>query len=168
MTHLFNAVIAIDSSSAVSITNWQIWLILGVALAISLALYLLRSIGLYVLAKRQGIQKAYLAWIPCVWIFVACKLLGNARFFNQPIQNLAVIMTIVFAIAEVLTFVYNFLLYFPLLEYVIMGGNVYIGKASQFGGELVPYLQIGEGVNVYVTKHLYPLGMSVSIVNKIL
>ena len=168
MTDLFDAIIAIDNSSAISITNWQIWLIFGLAMAISLSLYLLRSIGIYVLAKRQGIRKAYLAWIPCVWIYVVCKLLGNARFLNQPIRSFAHLMTIAFAIAEVLTFVYNFLQYFPLLEYMLMGGNVYVGKASQFGGELFAYLSVGEGVNVYVTQQLYPLGMSISTVDKVL
>ena len=157
MTETFSASIGTGKFNTISIDNWQIWSIIGVALAIYLALYLLRSIGLYVLAKRQGINKAYLAWIPCVWLYVVCKLLGNARIFNQPVQSLALIMTIAFSVAQVLTFVYNFLRYFPLLEYVIMGGDVYIGKASQFGGELFAYLQVGEGVNVFVTKQIYPL-----------
>ena len=33
-------------------------------LAVSLAFYLLRSIGLYVLAKKNGVKHAFLAWIP--------------------------------------------------------------------------------------------------------
>ena len=169
MTDLFKAVVAINSSSAISLANWQIWLTLGIVLAINVALYLLRSIGLYVLAKRQGISKAYLAWIPCVWLYVVCKLLGNARIFNQPVQSLALIMTIAFSVAQVLTFVYNFLLYFPLLEYALIGGEtLYVGTSAQFGGELIRYMDLDSGLGVYVTKVIYPFGMSASTLKTIL
>ncbi len=169
MTNTFSAVVDTGNSNFITIQTWQIWSIIGVAFAIYLGLYLLRSIGLYMLAKRQGIKKAFLAWIPCVWLFVVCKLIGNSRFFNQPVQNLALVMCIFFSIAEVLTFIYNFLLYFPLLEYaVIRGETLYIGNSYEVGSSLVPYLNISGGIGIYVEKTIYPFGMSVKTLSNVI
>ncbi len=168
MIGLFTAFVSISDTSVAKLENWQIWLILGAVFGIYLALYLLRSIGLYVLAKRQGVKKAYLAWIPGVWLFVVCKLLGNARIFNQPVQSLAVLMTVVFSIAEFLTFVYSFLLYFPLFDYAIISGQtLYIGTKGQFS-ELVGYMSLDNGLGVYVQKQINPFGMGVATLSKIL
>ncbi len=169
MTNLFSAVVSISDTQAVRLENGQIWLFLGLTFAFYLALYLLRSIGLFVLAKRQGVKKAFLAWIPGVWLFVLCRVLKNARIFNQPVQSLAVFMTVIFSIAEFLSFVYSFLLYFPLFDYALIGGGtLYIGTKAQFGGELIRYLNLDSGLGVYVTKVIYPFGMSVSTLSKII
>ncbi len=165
MTTTFNAIVGTSKFNTISVQDWHIWSGLGIALAIYLALYVLRSIGLYVLAKKQGVRKAFLAWIPGVWMFIACKLVGNARFFSQPMQNLALLMCIAFSIAEFLTFAYSFLTYFPLIEYaVIRGETIYIGTSAQAGSSLISYM----GTGFFVEKQIYPFGMSARTLYQIL
>lgn len=100
------------------------------ALAI-LAFYLLRSFGIYTLAKRNGIKNAYLAFIPCLWVYLVCKLIGNARFFIGSFSKLAVLICAVFTLGEVLVFVYNFINYFPLIMYFLQGGTITILEAEE-------------------------------------
>ena len=169
MTSIINAIVTMTGSKATAVQNSQIWLAIITALLVYSALYVLRSIGLYVLAKRQGVKKAYLAWIPCIWLYTLCKVLGNARIFNQPVQSFALLMTILFSVAEVLTFVYGFLLYFPLLEYAIIGGEtLYIGSPSQFGNEFIQYVAFDGNTGIFVTKQIYPFGMKIATLDKIL
>ena len=47
------------------VDNWMIWLYVGVIAAVTIAFYLLRSIGIYTLAKRLGIKRAILACKVC-------------------------------------------------------------------------------------------------------
>ena len=169
MTSVITTMISMFGTNATTLKSWQTLLILVLIFAVYLAIYLLRSIGLYVLAKRQGVNKAYLAWIPGVWLFVVCKLLGNARIFNQPVQSLAVLMCVVFSISEFLTFVYGFLLYFPLVEYAVFGGqNLYIGTYSQFGNSLISYISLDNTTAIFVEKQIYPFGLNISTLDKIL
>ncbi len=96
-----------------------VWAYLAIYFAITLALYLLRSIGLFTLAKRQNVKCARLSWVPFVWFYVACKLVGNARFFNKPIEKIAIILTVIFAVSEFLTFASQFLTYYPIFGNMI-------------------------------------------------
>ena len=105
--------------------SW-IWIIAISSLLLPTAFYVLRSIGLYVMAKRQGFEKAYLAWIPCVWIFIACKLIGKVKIFGSTFEKLALIFFIILTISEVLTLAYNFLIYFPLVGNFLMGRDIWI------------------------------------------
>ncbi len=93
-------------------------------LAVILAFYVLRSIGIYKLAVNQGIDKAFMAFIPCVWIFVACKLLGKIKFFGVSFEQVALIVCIVFSCCQVVPFVYNFLRLFPYFAYYLEGGSL--------------------------------------------
>ena len=56
------------------LSNGWIIAIALIALVVIVGLYLLRSFGLYKLAKNNGVDKAFIAWIPCVWVYTACKL----------------------------------------------------------------------------------------------
>ena len=47
-----------------------------IALAVLLAFYALRSIGIYVIAKKQEQKHAFLAFVPFAWLYIVCKLLG--------------------------------------------------------------------------------------------
>ena len=99
----------------------------AIIVAVILALYVLRSIGVFVLAKKQGIKCAYLAWLPFVWLYAVCKIIGNARTFGSTFSRLAWVFTLIFAIAEILTITYNVLVYYPLISNVLFGGKtVYI------------------------------------------
>ncbi len=110
---------------AIPVSNVLVWFIVGLSLAVTIAFYVLRSIGIYKLAKNNGQEKAFLAWIPCVWIYLAARLVKEGRFFRTTISKMAIIITIVFSITQVYNFVFNFFAYFPLVGYFINGGEIY-------------------------------------------
>lgn len=164
----FNVSVGTGKFNVVPIKSGLIWTALGISLAVILVLYALRSVGLFVLAKKQGIKKYGLAFVPVIWIYVACKLVGKARFFNKPIERLALIFCIIFAVSELLTFAYNFIVYFPLFEYALIhGGNVFIGAGEQ-AGEMLKYMELDIGTGLYVASAIKPFGMSIATTNKIL
>lgn len=94
----------------------------AIALGIIATFYLLRSLGLYTLAKRQNVKNPVLAWIPLLWFYIACKLVGNARFFNKPVEKLALVLTIIFAISGFITFAMDVLAYYPIAINMFAGG----------------------------------------------
>ena len=96
------------------------------ALAVPIALYVLRSIGIFVLAKKGGLKHAWLAWIPCAWFYVVCKLIKETKIFGSTFGKMALIFTIVFALGQVLLFVNDFLAYFPIV------GNILIHKSNVY------------------------------------
>lgn len=120
------------------VDNWIIWVMVGIPIAIAGALYALRSIGIYKLAKNNGEEKlSFMAWIPCVWIYLACKLVKEGNFFGKPFRKFALLVCIVFSVTQILAFVYEFLVYLPLVSYFLYGGEIYIytfpgGIASNF------------------------------------
>ena len=100
--------------------------ILCCVLAVTAAFYVLRSIGLYALAKNNGIDHAFVAWIPFAWIYVACKLISETRMFGWSFKNIAVWALIIFSVSGVLDIVYNVLTYFPAVGYFLQGGTITI------------------------------------------
>lgn len=94
--------------------------------AFYLTFYALRSIGIYKLAVRQGVEKAYFAFIPCIWMFTACKIIGKARFFGNPMEKIAVWICLVFSCATLFPVIFGFLTYFPLVMYYLQGGEIKI------------------------------------------
>ena len=117
MATTFDMDVSTGTFTTISIKNGHIWTGLAIALAIILAFYVLRSIGLFVLAKRQNIKHAFLAWIPLVWFYIFCKLIGKSRIFNMPYEKVAVWLCVIFAVSELLVIVISFLSYFPLFQY---------------------------------------------------
>lgn len=116
---------------------------IAVIIAFSLALYLLRSFGLYALAKRQGLKGKRLAFVPLLWVYVMAKLIGKAYFFGKEFKAFAVLVTIIFALAEVLSLTVTFLAYFPLVGYYFSGGDIAISLV--------------EGVTLNTAMKQYPL-----------
>ena len=154
-----------------AIENWQIYLTLGLSLAAVLVFYVLRSIGLYVLAKRQKVNHAFLAWIPCVWMYTACKLIGNVKVFGRPFAKLALIFCIIFSVAEVLTIVYEALVYFPLVGNFLAGREIcFAPYITQEDTEfLANYSKFATNSDIYVTDaFVNPYGVGIITVNKIL
>ena len=115
-----------QSVEVASLTKGQIIAVLSVTLAIYVALYVLRSIGLYKLALKSNVKNAYIAWIPCVWMYTACKIIGKVRVFGfgNTMDKLAVWACVIFSVAVIVPLVYNFLTYFPYLGYIFQGGTV--------------------------------------------
>lgn len=102
-----------------------------IALFIVLAFYLLRSIGLYKLAVNQGIKNAYIAFIPCVWMFLACKLIGKVRIFGNTFEKAALVICIIFSVCELLPLAYNFLRIFPYVAYYLEGGAITVKVGTE-------------------------------------
>lgn len=101
--------------------------ITAITLAVILAFYALRSIGIYVLAKRQEVKHAFLAFIPCAWVYVACKIIGNLKTFGSTFAKLAWVFMLIFTISEVMTLAYNVIAYYPLVGNLLIGGKeIYI------------------------------------------
>lgn len=169
MATTFDTVVGTGTFTTLSINNSSIWVGLSIVLAVVIGFYVLRSMGLFLLAKRQNIKHAYLAWIPLVWFYILCKLIGKTRLFNMPFEKIAVWLCLIFAVAELLAIAINFILYFPLFQYsLIEGGKIYIGTGEQVGSELILYSTVEGGIGIYVEKKILPFGIPVAKVNNII
>ncbi len=154
----FGAVVGTGKFNIITIEDWHLWVFVSVSLAIYLTFYVLRSVGLYVLAKRQNMIRAYLAFIPYAWLFLLCKLVANTRFMGSNFGKLALIATIIFGVSGILTTIYYVLLTLPLVEYVFVHGqNLYIPMGTE---EVVSGLKDYMGMGVYVVEDFYPYGTS--------
>jgi len=69
--------------------------VIFIILVIGLIFYILKSIGLFGMAKKVGIQNAWLAWIPVGDQYITGKLVGKINLFNNEINNLEIILPIV-------------------------------------------------------------------------
>ncbi|MBQ3219532.1 MAG: sulfur globule family protein [Clostridia bacterium] len=130
-----------------------------ISLLIMLAFYALRSIGIFVLAKRQNVKHAFLAFIPCVWMYTACKIIGNLKTFGSTFAKLAWVFACIFAVAEILTLVYNVLAYYPLVGNLLIGNkNVYyVDNVEKFLTSNLGYYEYwtGDGF-VYDNTFIWP------------
>ena len=106
-----------------TITTGQFWVFIALTIAVELIFYVLRSIGVYALAKRQKIQKAWFAFIPCLWFYIVCKLLKKQKFFGKSYEKIALWLVLVFGLTQILNLAYQVLAYFPLFEYAIVQGK---------------------------------------------
>ncbi len=102
--------------------DFGIGAIIGIAvatLAITAVFYVLRSLGLYVMAKKQHYKNAYIAWIPLAWIYIAGKLCKANNVFGFKIKNFTVFLTVFFIISEVITLTFSLMQYIPLAGYLL-------------------------------------------------
>ncbi len=110
-----------------SVSSTYFYVVLGVIIAVVLAFYALRAIGVYKLAKASdGNLKniAYFAFIPFLWIYLTARLAGKISLFGKPVQKFALILVILFTVTELVNIVYFFLTYYPIVGYFLSGGNV--------------------------------------------
>ena len=121
------------------VNNTLLIVYVAIMMLIPVALYVFRAIGLYVMAKRAGLKCKVMAIFPCVWIYVACKLCGKQRVFGRTFEQIALLFCILFTIAEVLAFAYEFLAYFPIIGNMMQGnGTIYISNAVLDSEKYVP------------------------------
>ena len=121
-----------DGFSNPTISQGEIIAYVAITAAITIALYVLRSIGLFVMAKRASVKRAFFAWIPCLWMFIACKLIGNkVLFMGKPISKLAVIFCVIFSVSEICVVIFDAITYFPLVGNYLMGRDIYISVVSE-------------------------------------
>ncbi len=116
--------IQVNEFTRAQITTPVIILIAILSLALYVTLYLLRSIGLYNLAKRNGVKHGFMAWIPAVWVYVVFRLIKEYRVFNFSFDKCAVIFTVIFGVSAGLSLVYNFFTFFPYAFYFFEGGQI--------------------------------------------
>jgi len=122
----------ISGAYSTTMPNGLVWTMAIIQLAVYATFYALRSIGLFVLAKRQNVNHAYLAWIPCVWMYTAVKLIKKGRLFNRPFESFALWFCIIFSVSQVLTFVSDFIVYFPLVGNFLMGRNIVFADSVSY------------------------------------
>ncbi len=102
-----------------------IWAVVGVTLAYA-ALYVLRSIGLYKLAKAQNFKFKIMAVLPLVWVYVAFRLVGESKYFGKPIAKLAIIFTIILSLAVLINIAYQAIIYYPIVGNLLFNGETKI------------------------------------------
>lgn len=147
-----------------SVSKGAVILILLLIAAFYITFYVLRSIGIYKLAKGQGVDKAFMVWIPCLWMFTACRIIGKARIFGYSAEKLAVLFTVIFTAAAVVPLVYNFFTYFPYIAYYFEGGD--ISLVSKSGGL---YIECGSNfVNHFDTNAVNVICKILAVFNYIL
>lgn len=104
-------------------------------LAVVIAFYVLRSIGLYKLAKKYALKNPVLAWFPFTWIYVAAALVGDAALFGRPFKRFALTAFIVFTVSSALYAALRILVYFPVVGFYLQGGETYFASyESQLAG----------------------------------
>lgn len=87
---------------------------LCVAFFVWMVFYVFQSIGLYVMAKKQGLKRKALAFIPFVNIYYMGKITGECRFFSRKVKYVglyAMLAQICVSIAVGLTIAAEFYLY---------------------------------------------------------
>ena len=159
--------INVDGFTPIDVPNGMVWTSLIIWIAITLAFYVLRGIGLYVMAKRQNFNFKWMAFVPCVWVYVACRLVGECRFFNTTFKKLAVVATVIFGIGCLVQFAFNFILYFPVIGNFLTGGEVVFNMAEE---STITYLEpIVSGFPFFVEANPYTqLGITPQLLNSVL
>ena len=104
-----------------------LWITLAISLAVFITFYVLRSIGIYTLAVKNGVKNPKLAWVPALWIIPATQIVGEYKFFGKKFNSFAVAFGVIFAVTLVALLTYNFLIYFPAIGYYLQGGDLYMG-----------------------------------------
>ena len=125
----------IDNQAAtVQVSNTLVIIFAVVTLSVILAFYALRSIGVYTLAKRKGLKFAAMAWIPLLWLYVACRVVENTQVFGISMKKCALWFGLVFAIGGALSFTYDFIKWYPIIGYYMQGGTVTLVNAGAMIG----------------------------------
>lgn len=128
------------SGFSTSISSGLIIGMLSVVLAVTLTLYVLRSIGLFVMAKKQGIKNPWIAILPFVWVWTACKIIGDARIFGKVRKNFASFALLVVLASELLTLIINLIVFVPICGYYMQGGEILISMGEKgIATGFIPY-----------------------------
>ena len=138
-----------DGSAAASAVFGVIWgILLVVSIGISIASYVMRSCALYSIAKRRGIAKPWLAWVPIgtEWIMGSLSdqyqylVKGQVKSRRKVLLGLtigawaAAILTIVLSIAMVVRLV------------IVSDGISDTAMMTQLGGTVIGLLAVAVGL----------------------
>lgn len=106
--------------------NSYVYTVLLSLVAITVVFYALRSIAIFTMSKNQNLKCAWISWVPFVWIYVAFKLMGKARFFGQSVEKLAWIFALVYSIGQIVSLLFTLIVYFPVIGNFLHGHDLYI------------------------------------------
>ncbi len=87
--------------SAINVERSIVWGAIGGA-AFWLVLFILQGIGIYTMAKRQGLKHKWLAFLPFGNIAYMGKLAGECGFFGHKMKNAAIYAMIAQIVASIL------------------------------------------------------------------
>lgn len=112
---------------------WVIWVVLAIYLVLLVGFYLLRSIGLFTLAKRNGRFKGdWTVWVPFAWVYGASKLAGDVYLFGKKISAFPLIILIVSLTTGICSLTVKFAYYLPMVAYYFQGGEVLLSNTTEF------------------------------------
>lgn len=94
--------------------------------------FVLMGIGLYHIAKRDGIKHAYLAFIPFANIYFIGKIAGRAKVFGKSVKNIGVYTLIFFVAYLALSLTSDILLYGENLKGMFVNNDM--GVLPEFYG----------------------------------
>lgn len=116
--------------------------------------YVLMSCALYTMAKRKGLSKIYMAFIPFARYLIAGKLIGNVIMFGKKTDKIglfALIVTAVYTFCTVYTTVYG---YYFIIEALVSKLPILITETNIFiNGHALNNLQ-----QAYIPKFFTILG----------
>ena len=115
---------------------------LGVGAGIWLILFVLQGIGLYTMAKRRGMKKRALAFVPFANIWYMGKLAGECRVFGRKVKRVGlyamlvqIVLTILMGLylaAELYLFLKGEPIYPETSHYPYWGFDGFAGKVESF------------------------------------
>ena len=101
-------------------------------LAVVVAFYVLRGLGLYKLAVRYGVKCPILAWFPFTWVYTLGLLLGDVALFGKRVDKFALCAFIVYTVFGVLHYGLQLVSYIPVVGYFLQGGTVYLSSSTEY------------------------------------
>ncbi len=155
-----------DTIMRAQMANWLAITSFVTPLVVQLVFYVLRSIGLYALARKQGLKSAWMCWIPLIWLYPAFRLVGDS-VLGMPVKTVAIIFTAVFAVGEACSAAYNFIYVVPYLGYYLQGGSItvrYTGMAM----DIIPgpdFINPFPSVYTWYMQTIYYVGYIIGFVN---
>ena len=95
--------------------------------ALMIVAYVLRSIGLYAIAKRRGISNPWLAWIPVAWVWILGSISDQFRYVTKAqVKNkrtTLLVMKLIQTVASTAMMVVLSLAFVELVNMGIIGAN---------------------------------------------
>ena len=119
-----NFIIMSSSEGTAIIYAWQFFLILGITIAVTLALYILMGIGLLVMAKKREIKNGWLAFVPFLRYYLLGKIVGKINLFGKQIKNLGVVAVITSALTYLTIAVINIYNFLPAVIVFFQQGSI--------------------------------------------
>ena len=90
------------------------WIYAIIYAMIAVTVFILKGIGLYTLSKKNGVDKAFLSFIPFVSYYQLGRLVGQMSVFKVKVKNLGIIVGALLFVTVVLSNIVEFFRYFEI------------------------------------------------------